>query len=86
MVGATGPVADFEASPTEEPRIEGPRARPEQRERSGERGEKNVGACVSRVGPRVHGRSDRSDGAHDWRPQPYNQEHAHCRTDYVQTD
>jgi len=59
MFGATGAVADFEASPTEEPRIDG---------------------------PRVHGRSYRGDGAYDWRPQPYNQEHAHRRTDYVQTD
>ena len=39
IVGATGAVADFDAPPAEEPRIDGPGARPEQRKRCGERGE-----------------------------------------------
>jgi len=86
MIGATDAVADFEASPTEEPRIDRPRSRSEQRQRRGERGEKHVGACVSWVGPCVHGRSDRGNRANYRRPQPDNQEHTHRRTDYVQTD
>ncbi len=85
-IAVAAAVADFDAPPAEEARIEGPSAWPKQRKRSGERCEQHVETRISGVEDPLQRGVNRRERANDRRPQTHDQEHTHRSAENVKRD
>jgi hypothetical protein len=77
-------VPDLDALPTEQACVEGPCARPEQRQRDPEGSEQQVEPELSGIRERAPDGNNRGESADDRRPETYEQKNADAGSDYVE--